>query len=57
MYISVNDSPFNGQDGKFLTSRQIKDRLEKELKTNVAFRVEPTDSPEYLKYQDVDSFT
>jgi GTP-binding protein len=49
MYISVNDSPFNGQDGKLLTSRQIKERLEKELKTNVALRVEPTDSPDSFK--------
>ena len=32
MYVTVNDSPFNGQDGKLLTSRQIKDRLEKEFK-------------------------
>ena len=49
MYFSVNDSPFSGRDGKLLTSRQIKDRLEKELKTNVALRVEPTDSPETFK--------
>lgn len=49
IYISVNDSPFNGQDGKLLTSRQIKERLEKELKTNVALRVEPTDSPDSFK--------
>ena len=49
IYISVNDSPFNGQDGKLLTSRQIKDRLEKELKTNVALRVESTDSPDSFK--------
>lgn len=49
MYISVNDSPFNGQDGKLLTSRQIKERLEKELKTNVALRVEATDSPDSFK--------
>ena len=49
IYLSVNDSPFNGQDGKFLTSRQIKERFEKELKTNVALRVEPTDSPETFK--------
>jgi GTP-binding protein len=49
MYISVNDSPFSGQDGKLLTSRQIKDRLEKELKTNVALRVEGTDSSDVFK--------
>ncbi len=49
IYLSVNDSPFNGQDGKLLTSRHIKDRLEKELKTNVALRVEPTNTPESFK--------
>ncbi len=46
---SVNDSPFSGRDGSLLTSRQIKDRLERELKTNVALRVDPTDSPETFK--------
>ena len=45
----MNDSPFSGREGKFLTSRQIKDRLEKELKTNVALRVESTDSPDVFK--------
>lgn len=49
VYISVNDSPFNGQEGKLLTSRQIRDRLEKELKTNVALRVLDTDSPDAFK--------
>lgn len=49
MFISVNDSPFNGKEGKFLTSRHLKDRFDKELKTNVALRVEPTDSPEIFK--------
>ncbi len=49
MYFSVNDSPFNGREGNLLTSRQIRDRLEKELKTNVALRVEDTNSPEIFK--------
>lgn len=49
IYIGVNDSPFNGQDGTLLTSRQIKDRLDKELKTNVALKVESTDSSDAYK--------
>lgn len=49
MIFQVNNSPFAGQDGKYITSRHIRDRLQKELIHNVALRVEDTDSPERLK--------
>jgi len=49
MTFEVNTSPFAGKDGKFVTSRQIRDRLERELIHNVALRVEPTDSPDKFK--------
>jgi len=44
MMFAVNDSPFAGQEGKFVTSRNIKDRLEREILTNVSLRVEPGDT-------------
>ena len=49
MTFQVNTSPFAGQDGKFVTSRNIKDRLERELIHNVALRVEPTEHSDRFK--------
>jgi GTP-binding protein len=49
MTFQVNKSPFAGQDGKFLTSRQIKERLDQELKHNVALRVEQTNDPDKFR--------
>ena len=46
MTFQVNDSPFAGREGKFVTSRNIKERLEKELISNVALRVDQGDSPD-----------
>ena len=49
MTFQVNKSPFVGQDGQFLTSRQIRERLEQELQHNVALRVEATDDPDKFR--------
>lgn len=46
MTFLVNNSPFAGREGKFLTARKIEERLMKELETDVSLRVEPTDSPD-----------
>lgn len=49
MVFSVNNSPFAGRDGDFVTSRHLRDRLFKEVQTNVSMRVEETDSPDAFK--------
>ena len=49
MFFKVNNSPFAGKEGKFLTSRQIRDRLTRELMHNVALRVEDTEDPDTFK--------
>ncbi|RMG86207.1 MAG: translational GTPase TypA [Bacteroidetes bacterium] len=49
MLFTINDSPFFGQEGKFVTSRHIKDRLEKELEKNLALRVEPAETTDGFK--------
>ena len=49
MTFQVNDSPFAGQDGKFVTTRNLRDRLERELIYNVALRVEPGETPDKYK--------
>ena len=49
MTFQVNDSPFAGKEGKFVTTRNIKERLERELIHNVALRVEPGDTPDKFK--------
>ena len=49
MYFMVNDSPFAGQEGKFVTSRNIRSRLFKEVETNVSMRVEETETTDSFK--------
>jgi GTP-binding protein len=49
MVFSINDSPFSGRDGKHVTSRKLKERLERESLVNVSIRIEPTDTPEAFK--------
>lgn len=49
MYFMVNDSPLAGQEGKYITSRHIRERLFRELNTDVSLRVEETDSPDCFK--------
>ncbi len=49
MIFGINTSPFSGRDGQFVTSRQLRERLQRELVGNVSIRVEPTDSPEQMR--------
>jgi GTP-binding protein len=49
MIFGVNNSPFAGRDGKYVTSRQVKERLDKEILGNVAIRVDETESPDQFK--------
>jgi GTP-binding protein len=49
MIFGVNTSPMSGREGQFVTSRQIRDRLDRELLGNVSIKVEPTDTPEQMK--------
>ena len=49
MIFCVNDSPLAGREGKYLTSRHLKDRLDRELRSDLALRVEPTETPNAFK--------
>ncbi len=51
MNFQVNTSPFAGREGKFVTSRQLRERLQRELQSNVALRVEDTDEPDVFRVQ------
>jgi GTP-binding protein len=51
MNFQVNTSPLAGREGKFVTSRQIRERLQRELQSNVALRVEDTDEPDVFRVQ------
>ena len=49
MIFSVNNSPFAGQEGRYVTSRNLKERLERETLTNVSIRIEPGETPDIFK--------
>jgi GTP-binding protein len=49
MIFGINTSPMSGRDGQYVTSRQLRDRLDRELLGNVSIRLEPTDTPEQIK--------
>ena len=57
MIFYVNDSPFAGQEGEYVTSRHLRDRLFREVQTNVSLRVEETDSADAFKVSAVANST